>query len=130
MIFLVTSLIFFINLIVLSKYTKSSFNLSVSFVLLFLMFAYLNQQNFSNENKNENNDQNNLAEESSIVGDETLIKSEVDEYLNLSKKFSTSYLGNFYMGSKYFIQKYHYAVKNIHLKITAIRQLDIFQRYI
>ena len=55
MIFLVTSLIFFfINLIVLSKYTKSSFNLSVSFVLLFLMFAYLNQQNFSNENKNEN----------------------------------------------------------------------------
>ena len=68
MIFLVILLIFFfINLIILSKYTKSSFNLSVSFVLLFLMFAYLNQQNFSNENKNENNDQNNLAEESSIV---------------------------------------------------------------
>ena len=129
MIFLVTSLIFFfINLIVLSKYTKSSFNLSVSFVLLFLMFAYLNQQNFSNENKNENNDQNNLAEESLIVGDETLIKSEVDEYLNLSKKFSTSYLGNFYMGSKYFIQKYTLCCKEYSFKNYGNKAIGYISR--
>lgn len=127
MIFLVTSLIiFFINLIVLSKYTKPSDNLSVSFVLLLLMFAYLNQQNFSNEN----NDQNNLSEESSIFEDETLLKTEADKYLDLSKKFSTSYLGNFYMGSKYSIQKYtlcceEYSFKNYGNKAIGYVSRDI-----
>ena len=110
-------IIFLVNIITYSKYIKPIFNLIVSFIFLFLMLFNLNKESFNSEYEQEKNIQYSLTEESSIIEQETVLKNEIEEYLNFSKNFKTSYLGNFVLESKYSIEKYtlcceEYSFKN------------------
>lgn len=127
-------IIFLVNIITYSKYIKPIFNLSVSFIFLLLMLINLNKESFNSEYEQEKNSQHSLTEESSIFKQETVLKNEIDEYLNFSKNFKTSYLGNFVLESKYSIEKYtlcceEYSFKNFGNKAIGYVSRDEYNLF-
>ena len=127
-------IIFLVNIITYSKYIKPIFNLSVSFIFLLLMLINLNKESFNSEYEQEKNSQHSLTEESSIIKQETVLKNEIDEYLNFSKNFKTSYLGNFVLESKYSIEKYtlcceEYSFKNFGNKAIGYVSRDEYNLF-
>lgn len=127
-------IIFLVNIITYSKYLKPIFNLSVSFIFLFLILINLNQESFNSEYEQEKNSQDSLIEETSVIEEETVLKNEIDEYLNFSKNFKTSYLGNFALESRYSIEKYtlcceEYSFKNFGNKAIGYVSRDEYNLF-
>jgi hypothetical protein len=98
------------------------------------MLINLNKESFNSEYEQEKNSQHSLTEESSIIKQETVLKNEIDEYLNFSKNFKTSYLGNFVLESKYSIEKYtlcceEYSFKNFGNKAIGYVSRDEYNLF-